>query len=139
MRITRARSIRTAPRNFTLFRISEEGISSDTRDQSRKGLCIASSTPPALSLSKVLNSRNSVPRPLMPRTKTGMARESRAQWRRSFVGADRFVGFLISSCNYSGDLVKPLVVKKGACVMLRKCRGRLISRNAVLQRFLRSS
>src|SRR2546426_2293398 len=83
MRITRARSIRTARRNVSLFRICEEGISSDTRDQSRKGLRIASSTPPALSLSKVLNSRNSLPCPLTPRTKAGMARKSRGQRRRS--------------------------------------------------------
>ena len=47
---------------------------------------IASSTPPALSLSKVLNSRNSLPCALTPRTKTGMARGSRAQWRRSGFG-----------------------------------------------------
>jgi len=63
-----------------------EGISSDTRDRRRKGLRIASSAPPALSLSRVQNSRNSLPCPLMPRTKTGMARESRAQQRRSGVG-----------------------------------------------------
>jgi hypothetical protein len=37
-----------------------EGISSDTRDRRRKGLRIASSAPPALSLSKVQNSRNSL-------------------------------------------------------------------------------
>ena len=106
MRITRARSLRTTRRNFSLFRICEEGISSDTCDQIRKGLRIASSTPPALSLSKVLNSRNSLPCPLMPRTKTGMARESRAQCRRSFVGIDLFTGVFIGSCNYSrGRLV----------------------------------
>jgi hypothetical protein len=97
MRITRARSLRTARRNFPLISISEEGISSDARDPSRKGLRIASSTPPALSLSMVLNSRNSLPCPLMPRTKTGMARESRAQWRRSFVGTDLFINLFISS------------------------------------------
>jgi hypothetical protein len=88
MRITRARSFRTTRRNFSLFRICEEGISSDTRDQSRKDLRIASSTPPALSLSKVLNSRNSLPCPLMPRTKTGMARESRALIYASLPGSD---------------------------------------------------
>ncbi len=96
MRITRARSLRTTRRNFSLFSNCEHGISSDTRDQSRKGLRIASSTPPALSLSKVLNSRNSLPCPLMPRTKTGMARESRAQWRRSFVGTDLFTNLFKS-------------------------------------------
>ena len=97
MRITRARSIRAAPRNLTLFGICEEGISSDTRDETRKGLRIARRAPPALSLSKVLNSRNFVPCPLMPRTKTGMARQSRAQWRRSLVGTDLLMSVFISS------------------------------------------
>ena len=83
MRTTRARSIRTARGNFTSFKRGAEGISRDTRDRRRKGLRIASSTPPALSLSKVLNSRNSLPCPLTPRTKAGMARKSRGQRRRS--------------------------------------------------------
>src|SRR5205807_3617052 len=53
------------------LRMGAGGISSDIRDRRRKGLRIASSAPPALSLSKVQNSRNSLPCPLMPRTKTG--------------------------------------------------------------------
>ena len=85
-RTTRALSLRIVCRSFTFLRMGAEGISSDTRDRRRKGLRIASSAPPALSLSKVQNSRNSLPCPLMPRTKTGMARESRAQRRRSGVG-----------------------------------------------------
>src|SRR5437867_7045097 len=75
------------------FRTGVEGISSDIRDRRRNGLRIASSAPPALSLSKVQNSRNSLPCPLTPRTKTGMARESRGQRRRSgacWVTADVF-------------------------------------------------
>src|SRR5947209_19696161 len=68
--------MRIVCRNFTFFRRGAEGISRDTRDQRRKGLRIASSAPPALSLSKVQNSRNSLPCPLMPRTKTGMARRA---------------------------------------------------------------
>ena len=68
------------------FRTGTEGISSDIRDRRRNGLRIASSAPPALSLSKVQNSKNSLPCPLTPRTKTGMARESRAQRRRSGTG-----------------------------------------------------
>ena len=83
IRTTRARSLRTVPGKLTFIRRGAEGISRDTHDQRRKGLRIASSTPPALSLSKVLNSRNSLPCALTPRTKTGMARGSRAQWRRS--------------------------------------------------------
>jgi len=63
-----------------------KGISSETRDQRRKGLRIASNAPPALSLSKVQNSTNSLPCPLTPRTNTGMARESRTQRRRSSAG-----------------------------------------------------
>ena len=86
IRTTRARSLRTVPGKLTFIRRGAEGISRDTRDQRRKGLRIASSTPPALSLSKVLNSRNSLPCALTPRTKTGMARGSRAQWRRSGFG-----------------------------------------------------
>ena len=86
IRTTRARSLRTVPGKLTFIRRGAEGISRDTRDQRRKGLRIASSTPPALSLSKVLNSRNSLPCALTPRTKTGMARGSRAQWGRSGFG-----------------------------------------------------
>jgi hypothetical protein len=83
IRTTRARTVRTARGNFTFMRRGVDGISSDTRDQRRKGLRIASSAPPTLALSKVPNSRNSLPRPLIPRTKTGTARASRAQRRRS--------------------------------------------------------
>src|SRR6266852_7500254 len=82
-RTTRALSLRIVCRSFTFLRMGAEGISSDTRDRRRKGLRIASSAPPALSLSKVQNSRNSLPCPLTPRTKAGMARKSRGQRRRS--------------------------------------------------------
>ena len=83
IRITRARNIRLVRRHFTFFRRGAEGISSVTRDHRRNGLRIASSAPPALTLSKVLNSKNSRPCALIQRTKTGMARGSRAQRRRS--------------------------------------------------------
>ena len=83
IRTTRARSIRTVRGNLTFFRRGAEGISRDTRDQRRKGLRIASSAPPALALSKVLNSKNSRPCALIQRTKTGMARGNRTQRRRS--------------------------------------------------------
>src|SRR6266704_377425 len=86
IRITRALSIRMVRRNLTFLKIGAEGISSDTRDQRRRGLRIASSAPPALSLSNAENSRNSLPCPLTPRTKTGMAREIRSQRRRSTLG-----------------------------------------------------
>src|SRR5437763_12019649 len=62
-RTTRALSIRIVCRSFTFLRMGAEGISSDIRDRRRKGLRIASSAPPALSLSKVQNSRNSLPCP----------------------------------------------------------------------------
>lgn len=84
IRITRARTLCIVRCNFMFLRIGAEGISRDTRDRRRKCLRrIASSAPPQLSLSKVQNSRNSLPCPLTPRTKTGMARESRGQRRRS--------------------------------------------------------
>ena len=86
VRTTRALSLRTVCRNFTFLRAVAIGISSDTRDRRRKGLRIASSAPPALSLSKVQNSTNSRPCPSTPRTNTGMARESRTQRRRSAAG-----------------------------------------------------
>jgi len=84
-RITRALSLRTVCRDFTFLRTGAEGISSVTRDQRRKGLRIANNPPPALSLSKVQNSTNSLPCPLTPRTNTGMARGSRTQRRCSAV------------------------------------------------------
>jgi hypothetical protein len=84
--MTRARTILTVRGNLTFFRRGAEGISNSTRDQRRKGLRIASNTPPALSLSMVLNSRNSLPCPLRPRTNTGMASGSRTQQRRSGLG-----------------------------------------------------
>lgn len=59
------------------------GISSDTCDRSRKERLIARSAPPALSLSRVQNSKNSLFCSLIPRTKTGMARGIRAHRRRS--------------------------------------------------------
>jgi hypothetical protein len=86
IRTTRALSVRTVCRNSTFSRVGVKGISSETRDQRRRGLRIASNAPPALSLSKVQNSTNSLPCPLTPRTNTGMARESRTQRRRSLVG-----------------------------------------------------
>jgi len=79
VRTTRALSIRFVPRNLTFLRAGAGGISSDARDRRRKGLRIASNAPPALSLSKVQNSTNSLPCPSTPRTNTGMARESRTQ------------------------------------------------------------
>lgn len=92
VRTTRALSIRFVPRNLTFLRAGARGISSDTRDRRRKGLRIASNAPPALSLSKVQNSTNSLPCPSTPRTNTGMARESRTQRRRSAVGWSAAVG-----------------------------------------------
>ena len=92
VRTTRALSIRTVCRKFTFLKAGATGISSDTRDQRRKGLRIASSAPPALSLSTVQNSTNSRPGPSTPRTNTGMARESRTQRRRSAVGWSAAVG-----------------------------------------------
>jgi hypothetical protein len=92
IRTTRALSLRTVCRNSTFPRAGAKGISSETRDQRRKGLRIASNAPPALSLSKVQNSTNSLPCPLTPRTNTGMARESRTQRRRSSAGCLAAVG-----------------------------------------------
>src|SRR5713226_3498140 len=92
VRTTCALSIRTVCRNFRFLRTGARGISSDTRDRRRKGLRIASNAPPALSLSKVQNSMNSLPCPSTPRTNTGMARESRTQRRRSAAGCLAVVG-----------------------------------------------
>jgi hypothetical protein len=92
LRTTRALSIRFVLRSLTFFRTGARGISSDTRDRRRKGLRIASNAPPALSLSKVQNSMNSLPCPSTPRTNTGMARESRTQRRRSSAGCLAVVG-----------------------------------------------
>jgi hypothetical protein len=92
LRTTRALSIRFVLRSLTFFRTGARGISSDTRDRRRKGLRIASSAPPALSLSKVQNSMNSLPCQSTPRTNTGMARESRTQRRRSSAGCLAVVG-----------------------------------------------
>jgi len=86
LRTTRALSIRFVLRNLTFLRAGATGISSDTRDRRRKAWRIASNAPPALSLSKVQNSTNSLPCPSTPRTNTGMARESRTQRRRSAAG-----------------------------------------------------
>src|SRR2546425_5662028 len=86
IRITRACNIRLVRRHFTFFRRGAAGISRDIRDQRRKGLRMASSAPPALALSKVLNSKNSLPCASTQCTKTGMARESRSQRRRSTLG-----------------------------------------------------
>jgi hypothetical protein len=92
LRTTRALSIRFVLRSLTFFRTGARGISSDTRDRRRKGFRIASNAPPALSLSKVQNSMNSLPCPSTPRTNTGIARESRAQRRRSSAGCLAVVG-----------------------------------------------
>src|SRR5438128_10387187 len=57
----------TSPRGSLKFLISgAEGISSVIRDQHRKGLRIASNTPPALSLSKVGHHRGSGDRTCSP-------------------------------------------------------------------------
>ena len=84
----------TSPRgSFKFFISGAEGISSVIRDQRRKGLRIASNTPPALSLSKVPNSRNSLPCPFTPRMNAGMASGSRDQRLRSgfhWTAADSF-------------------------------------------------
>jgi len=92
LRTTRALSIRFVLRSLTFFKTGARGISSDTRDRRRKGLRIASNAPPALSLSKVHNSTNSLPWPFMPLTNTGIARESRTQRRRSVSGWRAAVG-----------------------------------------------
>lgn len=83
IRTTRALRIRVVRRNFISPRAGANGISSDTRERCSKDLRIKSSAPPALSLSRVQNSTNSLPGPLVPRTNTGMARGSRSQRRRS--------------------------------------------------------
>lgn len=83
IRRTRARSIRTARGRAACATRGAEGISKEMRDERRKVLRIASSTPPALSLSSVLNSTNSFPSESRPRTNTGMARGRRGQRRRS--------------------------------------------------------
>ncbi len=86
IRTTRALIIRTVCRGFTFPRTGAEGISSDTCERRRTVLRMASSAPPALSLSKVQNSTNSLPCPLTPRTNTGIASERRTQRRRSRSG-----------------------------------------------------
>src|SRR5579864_3156812 len=73
IRTTRALRIRVVRRNFIFLRVGANGISSDTRERYRKDLRIKSNAPPALSLSRVENSTNSSPGPLIPRTNTGMA------------------------------------------------------------------
>jgi len=92
IRTTRALSTRTVCRKVTFVRAGARGISSDTRDRRCKGLRIASNAPPALSLSKVHNSTNSLPCPFTPHTNTGIARESRTQRRRSVSGWRAAVG-----------------------------------------------
>jgi hypothetical protein len=83
MRTTRAFSKGILRRNLICFATGGSGISSDTRDRNGKERRIARSAPPVLSLSRVQNSKNSLPCPLIPRTNTGMAREIRAHRRRS--------------------------------------------------------
>ena len=83
MRTTRAFSRGILRRNVICFARGGSGISSDTCDRNGKERRIARSAPPALSLSRVQNSKNSLPCPLIPRTNTGMARQIRAHRRRS--------------------------------------------------------
>ena len=83
MRTTRAFIKGILRRNLICFAMGGRGISSDTFDCSRKERRIARSAPPPLSLSRVQNSKNSVPCPFIPRTNTGMAREILAHRRRS--------------------------------------------------------
>jgi hypothetical protein len=83
MRTTRAFSKGILRRNLICIARGGSGISSDTCDRNGKERRIARSAPPALSLSRVQNSKNSLPCPLIPRTNTGMARQIRAHRRRS--------------------------------------------------------
>jgi len=83
MRTTRAFSKGILRRNLICFATGGSGISSDTFDRNGKERRIARSAPPALSLSRVENSKNSLPCPFIPRTNTGMERQIRAHRRRS--------------------------------------------------------
>jgi hypothetical protein len=63
-------------------------------------LRMATSIPPALTLSAVANSRNSLPLPSRLRTKTGIAKGNLVHLRRSVARLDRFMQ-TFPSCPFS--------------------------------------
>ncbi len=87
MRTMRARKVRADLGRPTVEANGALGISKEMLADGFKDRRTAISAPPALMLSAVENSRNSLPSGFFPRTKTGMAKGKRCHLRRSLPSA----------------------------------------------------